>query len=943
MSKLEATQPIPPSVAREVRRRTTTIRVGRLVGVLVSLAAIATILQQGFDNLAWIVAGAMAILAFTSANLAYRNRTGLGSAILISTLLVISLVTPVIASGQGIAVAISITGLLIGVATAILPPQWMPRVNAATILIGTYIIVADVYLPDDIGIPAPPIVTPAFAIIVATIFIFAIFRQLGLFPLRAKLIFFFVLVAIVAVTAVAVGINITTRAELEQQVGLNSNRLAERVSAAISTNLESQVRLLQTAGTQFEESAAEASNSYTGSQDNILANIDRLDTTWRSAPDDSPLIRNVIDNTLADELREFQEISPEHVELFITDRYGANIAATNRTSDYYQADENWWQATYNNGAGNAYIGQPELDASSQTFALILAIPLFHENEMVGILRSTLDISILAKLLEEGSFGETGQVELRINNVSLLGSEMLNQDEISALTTITGPYGEISYNGMLNLVSQTQVRPTENNPTEKAISQLGWSVIVHQNLDEALRPVENQIRTTTLIALAVLLGAGLLGVFAAQRIAAPLVNLTRTARQISAGDLSARAIIQTEDEIGTLAGTFNEMNNQLGKILTGLEQRVAERTADVETARQQSEKRAQELQAISEISRLISTEQRLETLLALLTRLVSERFDFYHVGIFLIDNARQFAVLQAANSEGGQQMLERGHKLEIGQTGIVGNVAQTGKPRIALDVGFDAVYFDNPDLPNTRSEMALPLNLRGQTVGILDVQSLKPGAFKESDANTLGILADQVAVTIDNARLFEQSRLALSEVQSLYRQYQAQEWDAFMRQETRIGYHQSSIGGKVLEQLLESDEVQEVMEKGEILVVNPKQGKSESSMVVPVKLRGQIIGILNIKAPTTNRTWNQDEINLAEAISDRLALALDNARLLQDSQRRAIKEQKISDVTAKIGASINMRSVLQTAVEELGRALPGSEVIIQFESAKDNGSKLSEAL
>jgi K+-sensing histidine kinase KdpD len=103
------------------------------------------------------------------------------------------------------------------------------------------------------------------------------------------------------------------------------------------------------------------------------------------------------------------------------------------------------------------------------------------------------------------------------------------------------------------------------------------------------------------------------------------------------------------------------------------------------------------------------------------------------------------------------------------------------------------------------------------------------------------------------------------------------------------------------------------------------------MVVPVKLRGQIIGILKIKAPTTNRTWNQDEINLAEAISDRLAIALDNARLLQDSQRRAAKEQKIGDVTAKIGASINMRSMLQTAVEELGRALPGSEVVIQFES------------
>ena len=108
-------------------------------------------------------------------------------------------------------------------------------------------------------------------------------------------------------------------------------------------------------------------------------------------------------------------------------------------------------------------------------------------------------------------------------------------------------------------------------------------------------------------------------------------------------------------------------------------------------------------------------------------------------------------------------------------------------------------------------------------------------------------------------------------------------------------------------------------------------KEQGGNGVDVKLRGQIIGVLNIKAPTTNRTWNQDEINLAEAISDRLAIALDNARLLQDSQRRAAKEQKIGDVTAKIGASINMRSMLQTAVEELGRALPGSEVVIQFES------------
>jgi len=469
-----------------------------------------------------------------------------------------------------------------------------------------------------------------------------------------------------------------------------------------------------------------------------------------------------------------------------------------------------------------------------------------------------------------------------------------------------------------------------------------NVAFYTSASEALEAgISTRVNSLTLrfyligtIALLSVLVAFTIGQTIMNAISQPLIQLAAATQRLASGDMTTRIAVENTDELGQVSNAFNQMVEELERDKLALNSR----SLDLEMANKLSGKRAQELQAISEISRLISAEQRLDTLLALITRLVSERFDFYHVGIFLIDNARQFAVLQAANSESGQRMLERGHKLEVGQMGIVGNVAHTSQARIALDVGSDAVYFDNPDLPSTRSEMALPLNLRGQTLGVLDVQSLMPSAFNESDANTLGILADHIAIAIDNARLFEQSRLALSELQTLYRQYQAQEWDAFMKQENKIGYHQLSIGGKVLEKHLQSDEIQDVIERGEILVINSNLGKSESSMVVPVKLRGQVIGVLKIKAPTTNRTWNQDEINLAEAISERLAIALDNARLLQDSQRRAAKEQKIGDVTAKIGASINMRSMLQTAVEELGRALPGSEVVIQFQSAKENGSK-----
>ena len=228
-------------------------------------------------------------------------------------------------------------------------------------------------------------------------------------------------------------------------------------------------------------------------------------------------------------------------------------------------------------------------------------------------------------------------------------------------------------------------------------------------------------------------------------------------------------------------------------------------------------------------------------------------------------------------------------------------------------------------------MALPLNFRGETIGVLDVQSIKPGAFTESDASTLSVLADQVAIAIENARLFGQTQQAREEAEALYNQFQRLEWKNFARQESTVGYSQSTIGGKPLTRLVKTDEISEALQTGAVVVFDGKNTKAQPSISIPVQLRGQTIGVLNIKAPTKNRKWNQDEINLVQAISDRLALALDNARLLQDSQRRATKEAKIGEVTAKIGSSINMRNVLQTAVEELGRALPGSEVVIQFKN------------
>jgi GAF domain-containing protein len=406
--------------------------------------------------------------------------------------------------------------------------------------------------------------------------------------------------------------------------------------------------------------------------------------------------------------------------------------------------------------------------------------------------------------------------------------------------------------------------------------------------------------------------------------------------VTAGDLEARAEVASQDEIGTLAQTLNTMTSSLRSSIQSLEQRVAQRTADLETARVNSEKRVQDLETIAEISKVVTSEQQIEALLPLVARLVSQRFDFYHVGIFMLDGTNQFAVLQAANSEGGQRMLARGHRLEVAPTSIVGYVASRSEPRIALDVGTDAVFFNNPDLPATRSEMALPLNSRGYTIGVLDVQSDKPGAFTEADIRTLSILADQIATAIENARLLEQTQRALNEAQVLQSQYSREGWRVFMEDENLLGYRQTSVGGRPLHAPIETDEIREAMNRGSVLVVEADGKRKEPEVVVPVKLRGQVIGTITVRAPTRDRVWSQDEINLSEAVAERLSLALENARLIQDSQRQALKEQTISEVTAKIGSSINLQSVLRTAVEELGRTIPGSEVVIRFDS--ENGSK-----
>lgn len=326
--------------------------------------------------------------------------------------------------------------------------------------------------------------------------------------------------------------------------------------------------------------------------------------------------------------------------------------------------------------------------------------------------------------------------------------------------------------------------------------------------------------------------------------------------------------------------------------------------------QMLQNRTERLRAVAEVARTATSVQNFEQLLPLITTIISKQLGYYHVGIFLVDEDREYAILSSANTDGGLRMLARGHRLKVGEQGIVGFVTQTGNPRIALDVGTDAVFFNSADLPETRSELALPLKVSGEILGALDLQSKEPNAFNEDDVSLLTILSDQVAISIQNALSSEQAQRALREAEIASRQVTGVAWKGYTETIQTKGYRYDGV-------------------KSEALKEASKSKKGNEGLLVPVQLRGQTIGRLKLKASDQSREWTNDERAIIEATAERVALALDSARLLEDAQKRASREAFLSEMGTKLGASFQLDSILRDTVEELGQTLKGSTVSFQL--------------
>lgn len=436
------------------------------------------------------------------------------------------------------------------------------------------------------------------------------------------------------------------------------------------------------------------------------------------------------------------------------------------------------------------------------------------------------------------------------------------------------------------------------------------------------------RELLLVSLAMFLGIvpliGLIGWLLGRNIAVPIEVLTNASTRIAQGELEYRPQIRSFiPEIQTLSHSFFSMSDQLHALIGELENRVTARTAELASATENIQYRANQMKTIAEVAHTVSLVQDIDQLLNSIVILIAERFGHYHIGVFLIDAKGEYAELSASNSIGGKIMLARKHKLKVGEVGIVGFVAGASRPRIALDVGTDAVYFNNPDLPETRSEMALPLLVRDRIIGILDLQSKETSAFKESDFDVYQILADQVAIAIENSRLYNETRIALEESRQVYADFVHRGWENIRKKNSVIGFYYDQQGSQAL---LEFSDVKEPLVHEDAKPYEYRSGDF-SNLAIPLRLRDVSIGILNMRVPG-NKAWNKDDISTLQRIADRTVLALENARLIDETRRRAEREQAISQITTNIRSNTDPQQMVQTALEELKQALGVNEIVIR---------------
>lgn len=599
-------------------------------------------------------------------------------------------------------------------------------------------------------------------------------------------------------------------------------------------------------------------------------------------------------------------------EIFLMDADGTILISTNSTQEKQNLSS---RAYFQKGLKGYYLDPPNIEPDMSQLTMVVAIPIqINNDQSIGVLAGRLAMQKLSETMlirsGLGSSGETYMVQQR-NHKLLTDSRFPGW--------IAGESILFS-NGINNALDRqqngagvyTSYRGTQVLGVYHWLPELQVALLAEQDRSEALASTYAELIFNTGAATLALIFAMLSGLLATRNITQPLGELARTAEQISAGNIHLTAPENREDEIGALAKAFNSMTAQLRALIEGLERKVADRTKELE-------RRSIQIQAAAEVAHDTTAVRNLDQVLNRAVNLIRDRFGFYHAGIFLIDEKREYAVLRAATGEAGRQMLEKEHKLKIGDVGLVGYVTTSGQPRIASNVSADSIHFQNPLLPDTRSEMTLPLKTGDTVIGVLDVQSTEESAFDAEDTQALQTMADQLAVAIENARLSQKMEDTLQQLESTQDKYTQETWLKLTRRSGQLlGYRYRGLGVEPAD--LCDPEAQEALQQGKSVTVELSKepsgnGKDVSNaLAVPIRMRNQVIGVIDMHFE--GQPISPELITTFEEIASRLSLSIESARLLEETQLRSEQLSMLQEITAAAASHLRVQELLEDIGDRL---------------------------
>jgi len=372
---------------------------------------------------------------------------------------------------------------------------------------------------------------------------------------------------------------------------------------------------------------------------------------------------------------------------------------------------------------------------------------------------------------------------------------------------------------------------------------------------------------------------------------PLQKITRFAEDITEGTGTTSINLKTGDEFEQVSEALNIMAASITQKREDLERQVSQRTA--------------QLQASNEVAKVANSILDPDKLISTVINLITENFGYYYAAIFQISEDGRWAEIKDATGAAGEALKTRRHRLQVGGNSMVGSAISMREARIALDVGAAPVRFNNPLLPNTRSEIALPLVVGDRVIGALDAQSIREGDFMEEDIATLQSMANQVAIALENARLFREMNTSLEELRQSNQEFVTTAWQDKLKS--------GKLEHSARNEIFSSQEADDLVLK---------------EILVPLNLREQPIGEIALEI---SQDWSEEDQAWVEALATQVAISLENSRLLEESQQTALREQLSASIVQKVWSSSNIDTIIQTTVRELARSLDAAEVKIELKT------------